>query len=87
MAHGVVTPLQSILHYITLRTHTTVLCILSGTTRVSRYQKKHSPTHTVTPIMVINHPLSASSIYYDPRHPPCSMEYEVEGARPRGRPK
>jgi len=29
-------------------THTTVLqlWILSGTTRVSRYQKKHSPTHT-----------------------------------------
>ena len=28
------------------RTHTTVLRILSGTTRVSQYQKKHSPTHT-----------------------------------------
>jgi len=31
-------------------THThnrfTAVCILSGTTRVSRYQKKHSPTHT-----------------------------------------
>jgi len=39
---------------------------------VSQYQKKHSPTHT-QPIMVINHPLSASSIYYDPRHPPCSI--------------
>jgi len=29
----------------------TALWILSGTTRVSRYQKKHSPTH-----LVINHP-------------------------------
>jgi len=27
-------------------THTTALWILSGTTQVSRYQKKHSPTHT-----------------------------------------
>jgi len=37
-------------------THThkrfTALWILSGTTRVSRYQKKHSPT---TLIVVINH--------------------------------
>jgi len=30
----------------------TALWILSGTTRVSRYQKKHSP---LTPIVVINH--------------------------------
>jgi len=29
--------------------------------------------HPLTPIMVINHPLSAFSIYYDPWHPPCSM--------------
>jgi len=27
----------------------------------------------LTPIMVINHPLSASSIYYDPWHLPCSI--------------
>jgi len=25
------------------------------------------------PIVVISHPLSASSIYYDPWHPPCSI--------------
>jgi len=29
--------------------------------------------HPLTLIMVINHPLSASSIYYDPWHPPCSI--------------
>jgi len=29
--------------------------------------------HPLTPIMVINHPLFASSIYYDPRHPRCSI--------------
>jgi len=39
----------------------------------SRYQKKHSPTHTYCGQLVINHPLSASSIYYDPWHPPCSI--------------
>jgi len=46
--------------------HFTALWILSGTTRVSQYEKKHSPTHTYRP-------LSASSIYYNPRHPPCSI--------------
>jgi len=34
------------------------------------YQKKHSPTHTY---IIINHPLSASSIYYNLQHPPCSI--------------
>ena len=29
--------------------------------------------HPLTPIVVINHPLSASSIYYDPWHPLCSI--------------
>jgi len=29
--------------------------------------------HPLTSIMVINHSLSASSIFYDPRHPPCSI--------------
>jgi len=36
-----------------IHSHFAALWILSGTTRVSRYQKKHSPTHT---IVVINHP-------------------------------
>jgi len=55
------------------RTHThthncfTSLWILSGTTRVSQYQKKHSPTHTHRGHQIS---LSASSIYYDPSHPP-----------------
>jgi len=29
--------------------------------------------HSLTPIVVINHPLSASSIFYDPWHPSCSI--------------
>jgi len=54
-------------------THTTILClwILSATTQVSQYQKKHSATHTH--IVVINHPLSAFSIYCNPWHPLCSI--------------
>ena len=27
----------------------------------------------LTPILIIRHPLSTSSIYYDPLHPPCSI--------------
>jgi len=53
--------------YIHACTHThnrfTALSILSGTTRVSQYQKKHSPTHTHRGHQIF---LSASSIYYDP---------------------
>jgi len=29
--------------------------------------------HPLTPIVIINHHLSTSSIYYDPWHPPCSI--------------
>jgi len=41
----------------------------SGTTRVGRYQKKHP----LTPILIIGHPLSTSSIYYDPQYLLCSV--------------
>jgi len=64
----------NILHFCHTNTHThthnrfTALWILLGTTRVSRYQKQ-TFTHSLTPIVIINHPLSASSIYYDPWHP------------------
>jgi len=57
-------------NYYYYNNHFTALWILSGTTQVSQYQKKHN---TLTPIVVINHSLSASSIYYDPWHPPCSI--------------
>jgi len=46
------------------------LWILSGTIRVSRYQKKHSPTHTHRGHQSS---LSAFSIYCDPWHPPYSI--------------
>jgi len=67
-------------------THThnrfTALWKLSGTTRVSRYQKKHSPT---TLIVVINHPyLLSPSTTNDTWHPPYSIHvlyslFPVEG--------
>jgi len=58
-----------------LHTHTTHNCftalwILSGTTRVSRCQKKDSPTHTHRGHQSS---LSAFSIYYDTWYPPYSM--------------
>jgi len=45
--------------------------IFSGTTWVNQYQKKHSPAH------MYPDPLSASSIYCDSRHPPCSIYVPV----------
>jgi len=50
--------------------HFTVLSILSGTTRVSRYQKKHFPTHTHRGHQSS---LSAFSVYYDPWCPPYAI--------------
>jgi len=50
----------------------TALWILSRTTRVSQYQKKHSPTHTHRGHQSS---LSVFSIYYDPWHPPCSIHF------------
>ena len=48
----------------------TALWILSGTTRVSQHQKKHSPTHTHRGHQIS---LSTSSIYFDPWHTPYSI--------------
>jgi len=57
-------------------THTVfmALWILSRTTRQGELVPEETFTQSpLTPIMVINHPFSASSIYYDPWHPPCSI--------------
>jgi len=49
--------------------HFTALWISSGTTQVSQYQKKNSPTHTYH-----GHQSSVICfIYYDSWHPPCSI--------------
>jgi len=50
--------------------HFMALWILSRTTRVSRYQKKHSPTHTHRGYQSS---LSTFSVYYDLWHPPYSI--------------
>jgi len=50
--------------------HFTARRILSRTTQVSWYQKKHSPTHTHRGDQSS---LSASSMYYNPSHPPYSI--------------
>jgi len=42
--------------------------------------------HPLTPIVVINHPLSASSVYYDPWHPPCSI-HATDSLFPQSRSK
>jgi len=56
------------LHDLILQQQQTFYGSLSGTTWVSWYQKKHSPTYTYP-----DHQPSASSIYYDPWHPRCSI--------------
>jgi len=38
--------------------------------------------HPLTPILIIKHPLSTSSIYYDPQHPPCSI-YMLDSSFPQ----
>jgi len=47
--------------------HLTAFCLgLPGYTGTRRN------IHPLTPILIIGHPLSSSSIYYDLQHPPCS---------------
>jgi len=53
--------------------HTTVLQFSGFCLGQSRWADTRRNIHQLTPIVVINHPLSASSIYYDPRHIPCSI--------------
>jgi len=52
----------------TTHNHFTALWIFSGTTWVSWYQKKHSPTYTYHD----HQSFLIYFIYYDPWHPPCS---------------
>ena len=61
-----------ILHWLNSLTHTTI-CWLSGLCPAQpRWAGTRRNIHPLTPIVVINRPLSASSIYYNPWHPPCS---------------
>jgi len=54
-------------------THTTVLWLTGLCLGEPGLAGTRKNIHSLTPIVVISHPLSASSIYYDPWHPPCSI--------------
>jgi len=55
--------------YTLLHTHTNILWL-----SVQRgWASTRRTIHPLTPIVVISHSLSASSINYDPQHPPCSI--------------
>ena len=53
------------------QTHTTVLRLSGFCPGQPGRVGTRINIHPLTPIMVINHPLSACSIYYDPWPPPC----------------
>jgi len=54
-------------------THTTILRLYGFCPGQPVWACTRRNIHPLTPIVVITHPLSASSIYYDPWHPPCSV--------------
>jgi len=64
--------------------HTTLLLLpFDGPlSKVTRWASTRRNFHPLTPILIINHPLSASSIYYDPKHPPCSIYMSVSHFAP-----
>jgi len=54
-------------------THTTVLQLCGFCPGQPGWADTRRNIHPLTPIVVINRPLFASSIYYDPQHPSCSI--------------
>jgi len=54
-------------------THMTILCLCGFCPGQPGWANTIRNIHPLTSIMVISHPLSASSIYYDPWHPLCSI--------------
>jgi len=54
-------------------THATLLQLFGFCLGQPRWAGTRRNIHPLTPIVVISHPLSASSIYYDPWHLPCSI--------------
>ena len=58
----------------TTTTTTTAVLQLSGfCPRLPEWASTKKNIHPLTPILIINHPLSAFSIYSNPWHPPCSI--------------
>jgi len=54
-----------------IETHTAILRLSGFCPRQPGWTSTIRNIHPLTPIVVINHPSSASSIYYDPWHPLC----------------
>ena len=54
-------------------THTTILWLSRFCLGLPRWDGTRRNIHPLTPIIIISHPLPASSIYCDPWHPPCSI--------------
>jgi len=54
-------------------THTTILRLSGFCLEQPGWASTERNIHPLTPTVVISRPLSASSIYYDPWHPPCSI--------------
>jgi len=54
-------------------THTTILRLSGFCPGQPRRASTRRNIHPLTHIVVISHPLSASTIYYNPRYPPCSI--------------
>jgi len=76
-AHHRSEPTWGSLHDVTLlikhtQTHTIVLWLYGFCTGQPGWAGTRRNIRPLTPIVVINRPLSASSIQHDPRHPPCS---------------
>jgi len=59
-----------LLHLIWADTHNRLTALCPGLTGWAGTRRI---IHPLTPILFIRHPLSGSSIYYDPQHPPCSI--------------
>jgi len=55
------------------RTHTTILRLFGFCPGQPGWGSTRRNIHPLTPVVVISHLLSASSIYCDPWHPPCSI--------------
>jgi len=60
--------LHTFLHPVT---HTAILWLCGFCPGQAGWAVTRRNIHSLTPIVIVNHPLSASSIYYDPWHPPC----------------
>ena len=55
-----------------VRSSNTHNCLTALCPGLPRWAGTRRNIHPLTPILIIRHPISTSSIYYNPQHPPCS---------------